>query len=487
MKRQTIIIAVLVLILPALTRALWFYRGLPERGEIATPDYASFARPEVSISTPDVEDIEATGGVVLLDGYHGNQFTLNEIEALTSAIQLRGGTLETVAESYSLETLLKTANAFVSVSPSVSFSQYEAQLLENFAKRGGKILVFTDATRNQLYFDYISGNPIAYGDASAANSLLKRFGISVNDDYLYNTETNEGNFRNVLFDEFGKNELTFGLDEVALYGVRSVETDSGTILLQGAETNLSSLDDAHHPDAGGAALSADENVAAFGDFTFLSAPYSVYTDNAALIQNLADFALSGSQTPSLELFPFLFKEDTVRIVVSPDLERDTSLVTALGSLQSTLRLLNLKVEFSDDIPSSGDAILIGSFDAAEGFEDYLLKADVEIRDETIVTAAFGEVNRSGNGLLLFEPGKKGNIVVLLAGTPEDIIALMGMMSYSGGPCLTSETVAVCAVGSGDDYYYDDYSSDDSYYDETTSTPSADQAEPTPEVTPTPGG
>lgn len=486
MKRQSITIAILALILPALLRGLWYYRGVPERSEIATPDYASFERPVPAINTPNTENIEQVGGTVVIDGYHANQFTLNEIEALTSALRARGGNIETAADSTTLETLLKTASAFVSVSPSTIYAPYEATLLKNFVERGGKILVFTDATRNSLYFDYISGNPIAYGDANAANSLLKYFDIAVNNDYLYNTDKNEGNFRNVLFDDFGKSELTFGLDEVALYGSRSIKTDSGLILLQGAQTNLSSLDDTHDPKAGGAALSANGSVAAFGDFTFLSAPYSAYMDNAALIQNLADFALSGSQKTSLDLFPYIFTKNSVQVYVAPDITKDPSMVIALGGLQSSLRLLNLHVQFVDKMPSSGDAILIGSFDATEDFQDYLLKADVEVGDATITTATFGDVDKSGNGVLIFEPNKKGNTLVLLGGTPEDIIALIGVTSYNSlSSCLTSETLAVCSVGASGDYYYGDTSSDTV---DGTSTETTDQStEPTPEATPTPGG
>lgn len=486
MKRQSITIAILALILPALIRGLWYYRGVPERPEIATPDYASFERPEPAVNLPDIENIDQVGGTVVIDGYHANQFTLNEIEALTSALRARGGNIETAPDVLTLETLLKTAKAFVSISPSTTYSQYEAAVLQSFVERGGRILVFTDATRNMLFFDYISGNPIAYGDANAANSLLKYFDISVNNDYLYNTEKNEGNFRNVLFDDFGKNELTFGLDEIAFYGARSIKTDSGLLLLEGSATNLSSLDDAHDPEAGGAALSADGSVAAFGDFTFLSAPYSTYTDNATLIQNIADFALSGSQKQSLDLFPYIFTGKSIQVYVAPDITKDPSMVTALGGLQSSLRLLNLSVQFVDKLPTSGDAIVIGSLDATEDFQDYLLKADVEVGDEAITTAAFGDVDKVGNGVLIFESNKKGNTLVLLAGSPEDIIALIGVTSYNSlSSCLTSDNVAICSVGTGGDYYYDDTSSD--AVDET-STESADQsAEPTPEATPTPGG
>lgn len=479
MKRQYLILAILALLLPATLRGLSFYRGIPSaRPEIATPDYASFTRPEVEVNTPAMDDVEQVGGTVLLDGYHGNQFFPAEIDSFTAAIRARGGTVEMVTDAFMLETQLKSASAFVSISPSYGFSEIEVNLLKNFTDRGGKILLFADATRYFIYYDSISGNPITFGDASAANSLLRQYDITIHNDYLYNTEKNEGNFRNVLFDEFGKSELTFGLDEVAFYGAHSVESLSGTILLQGAETNLSSTNDAHNPNAGGAVLSADETTAAFGDFTFMSTPYNTYTDNAALIQNIADFALSGTQTPNLELFPYIFTGNTVQVVVSPDLEKNTGMVSALGALQSSMRNLNLKLVFEDELPSSGDFIVFGSFDAAEEFNSALQKADVEIDGGTIRTVAFGDVNRGGNGIILFQQGRSGNALILLADNSDDIIALMSMIGSGDlSSCLRSELVAICSVG------YDDF-----YYDDTFDEPAIEEdAEPALEATPTPGG
>jgi hypothetical protein len=483
MKRQTIYIALAALILPILLRVVWFYQGLPaSRPEIATPDYASFSRPAVAINTPDLEDIQQVGGTVLLDGAHYNQFTLSDIEALTSAIRARGGNLKTIMDPLMLENELKSSSAYISVSPTISFTETEVQALRNFTDRGGRIMVFSDATRYYLGFDYISGNPIPYGDVNAANSLLKLWDISINNDYLYNTEKYEGNFRNVLFDDFAKNELTFGLDEVALYGTRSIESDSGSILLQGPETNLSSIDDAHHPKAGGAVLSEDGSVVAFGDITFLAPPYSTYTDNAALIQNMADFILSGEQAPSLDVFPYVFKQKTVKVYVSSELEKTSNLVAALGTMQSSLRYLNYKIEFVDSIPTSGDAILIGTFEAPDEFDDYLKKADVEIDTDILSSVAFGDVSRSGNGLLLFTEMNKGNALVFMAETSDDVISLLGVLGYSGlSSCLTSEQVAVCSVGSGD-YYYEDTSSDT-----TTETTTDGSTESTPEATATPSG
>ncbi|NWF63425.1 MAG: hypothetical protein HXY38_03880 [Chloroflexi bacterium] len=487
MKRQYLIIAILALLLPALARAAWFYRGdPPQRPEIATPDYASFERPQAPVNTPQTSDIEPVGGIVLLDAAHGNQFNLSEIDSLAAAIRARGGNLETVSDALQLETSLKYASAYITVSPTLTYSVYETRALKDFTDRGGKLLVFVDATRYYLGFDMISGNPIPYGDVDAANSLLKMWDISVNNDYLYNVEKNEGNFRNVIFDQFGKSELTFGLNDVALYGARSVESDSGLILLQGSENTLSSKDDAHDPTAGGAILSEDGSVAAFGDFTFLSAPYSTYTDNAILIQNLSDFTLSGETTASLDVFPYLFTGETVQVYVSSELEKDPTLVNGLGSLQTTMRALNYKVEFVEDVPSSGDVIIIGLLDSTDEFNTYLKKADVDIEFNLISTVEFGDIRRAGNGLLLFNAGAKGNTLAVLAETPEDLLALLGVLGGDNGldACLTSEQVAVCGVGYGSSYEYDSYEEPAAQEPEQKTESTEPSRE---EVTPTPGG
>lgn len=480
MKRPTLILAILALLLPALLRAVWFYRGVPDRAEIPTPDYASFTRPDVEVNQPNLDDVPQLKGIVLLDGYHGNQFFLNEIDSLTSAIRMRGGNVETITDSFSLEAQLKYASAFISISPGLSFNAYETQLLKAFTERGGRILVLTDATRNALYFDAFSGNPVAASDATAANSLLKNFDISINNDYLYNTADNEGNFRNVFFSEFAKNELTFGLDTVALYGTHSVESPSGMILLKGEETNLSSANDAHNSNAGGAALSADGNVAAFGDLTFLSSPYSTYNDNAALIQNLADFVLSSERNQTLEVYPFIFASDTVKVFISPNIEKTPTLITAMAGLQNSMRYLNISVEFVDELPSSGDVILIATFEDATEDLNSLRKIGVEIDSETINTIEFGEISRFGNGLVLFETGSKGNRLALLADTTEDLLTLMGVAGGGSlSSCLTSAQVAVCSVGFGD------YGFDTGETFEETPVDAIDET--VPEATPTPSG
>ena len=198
---------------------------------------------------------------------------------------------------------------------------------------------------------------------------------------------------------------------------------------------------------------------------------------------MADFILSGQQVKSLDVFPYLFKQSTVKVYVSSELEKSSDLVAALGSLQSTMAALNYKLEFVESVPTSGDAILIGTFDAPDEFDSYLKKSDVEIDSDLVSTLAFGDLSAAGNGILLFNSGKNGNSLVLLASSSDDLISLLSVMGYNGlSACLTSEQVAVCSVGSGD-YYYDDTSSDLS----TDGTTTDGSTESTPEATSTPAG
>jgi hypothetical protein len=346
--------------------------------------------------------------MALLDTIHGNQFSMTEIESLAGAIKQRGGQLEFLDDTTLLEYKLKYASAFIAISPSMPYTADEVRLLKNFVERGGRLLVFTDATRYSIYYDYISGNPITYGDVNAANLLLGPFGISINNDYLYNLEKNEGNFRNVYFDEFAKSELTFGLKEVALYGTHSVESPSGLILLRGTESTLSSANDANDPAQGGAALSADGNVIAFGDFTFLSSPYESYADNAALIGNLADFALSSKQNITLNNFPYVFTSKTVQVYLSSDLSKTAEMVAALGRLQASMQYMNIAVEFVDEIPKDGDAIIFGAFVPTEELTPVINKFDLTMEEESefITVPGFGDIGIYGNSVLLFETSNK---------------------------------------------------------------------------------
>ncbi|MBI5824256.1 MAG: hypothetical protein HZB18_09535 [Chloroflexi bacterium] len=479
MKKNYLFIALAALLLPALLRGLSFYRGFAERPGFATPDFAALKAPQAPANPPAInpEDITQYGGVVLFDASHGNQFTMTEVASLTEAITQRGGRVELHNDPALLEFKLKYASAFVAISPSITFTADEIRLIKKFTERGGRLLVFTDATRNSIYFDLTSGNPIALGDVNAANPLLAPFGISINNDYLYSLEKNEGNFRNVIFDDFAKNELTFGLKEVALYGTHSLESPSGLILLRETESTLSSANDANDPAQGGAALSRDGNVTAFGDITFMSSPYNNYADNASLIANLADFALSGTQKITLDKFPFVFNGSKAQVYLTSEIRKTAEIVSALGKLQASLQFMNIAIEYVNELPRDGDAIIISSYTPGEELTPLINKFDLTLENgsEFVEAPGFGKIGIYGNTFLLLDATSKGNTLTLLANSLEDAIYLLDSLKsgYLSG-CMLQEKIAVCSAGSSS-----------SSYSETGA--ASGETTPQPEPTATPGG
>jgi hypothetical protein len=456
MNRKFYWIALAALVLPILLRLIWLFPGFNFPRTIATPDYANMKMPEAPISTPRAEQIKQAGGVVVIDYAHSNQFQPSEIQTLSDALNLRGAQVDFDSDSTTLASVLKSASAYIVISPSFAFTSEEIRLVQDFVTRGGRLAVFTDATRGQVTYDF-QGNPVgSASDVNAANPLLEPFGITVNADYLYNLVENEGNFRNVYFETFGKSDLTWGLSKVAFYGTHSVETDSGLALLVGGDKTLSSATDAtpgNDPKKGwdAAAVSKDGNVFAAGDFTFLTPPYNTVSDNAVLINNIADFLLGGQRKYILADFPYIFSGTTVDILPTSNVQMTAELTGALSKLQAGLAATNTELKLVKDAPATGDLIVLGTFSASDDLAKYVEPFGVKLDDfsEFVEVPQFGKLGRSGNGLLLYNQTEKGTTLVLLADTVDDVTTLMDTLS-SGDitGCLIQGNVGICSTGFG---------------------------------------
>lgn len=475
MKKNRLWIALAAFVIPILARGLLFYRGFPDQPTIATPDYQALTIPQPVLGESDTEtDIPQTGGVVLFDLTHANQYQPADVESLQDAIEKRGGRVETVSDAASLETRLKYASTLTVISPSTPFSTDESRIVQAFVRRGGRLLVFTDATHGLVYTDFFTGSTLSYPDTDLINPLLAPFGITVNNDYLYNVEEHEGNFRNIFFEGFGKNELTFGLKKIALYGTHSIKTSSGLILFRGTESTLSSRDDAQHQSEGGAALNKDGNVLVFGDFTFLSSPYQNILDNSTLIANIADFSLGGIQTLSLVNFPYIFTQPEVQVYPLSEVQLTPETISAISGLQASLGLLNTSIKIVNEAPRDGDILILGTFTQSDDLPTFTKPFGITMDDEsdTISVPGFGEVSRYGNGIILFEPNKKGNKLTLLATTPEDLLVLLSTVSSGSlDNCIVQDKIAVCSVGYGGGSSFEE--------DTATPEPAAPDAPPTP--------
>ena len=125
--------------------------------------------------------------------------------------------------SSELEEKLRGADSLLVIMPGRPYSEGEAALVENFVRKGGKLVLISDPSRRQQI-----------------NTLAERFGLDFQPDYLYNLVDNDQNFRHIFVRDFQPDELTAGLEAIALHTAGSIRS-SGTGLAFGDANTRSSL------------------------------------------------------------------------------------------------------------------------------------------------------------------------------------------------------------------------------------------------------
>ncbi len=463
MKRYRLPIAAALFLLPILIRGVWFYQGVFWRTEtVATPDYGSYTIPQPPLSTPvPAAESAPSHAIILLDQAHVNLFSPSELETLTSILQTRGARVESVAPgSYGERTLadqLKYATSYISVCPISSYTTAEVQLLQDFVRRGGRLLVLTDPTRSAVSYDYYGyGSATVMADVIAANSLLAPYDIAFVDDYLYNMTSYEGNFRNVFFTDFSANPLTKDLTKVVLYAAHSLKTGSGTVLIQSSRTTKSSRTDSDGAYAV-AAVDAGANVLAIGDMTFLQPPYNQVADNAILIRHVADFLLEAPRVRDLKDFPFLFQRE-VAIVPMSDVILSADLLGPIQALQQNLSGGGIPSAMAPGVMAGKDLILLATF-SSPGIGDYLSPLGIRLPSLTSYPSAraypqieipgFGSVPASGIGLILLSRTEDRSTLILLAEDSTALSELLGVIGPAGfSNCVLQGNAAVCGLAGG---------------------------------------
>jgi hypothetical protein len=466
MKHLRIPLVAVLIVIPILVRAVWFYQGFFWRGgSIPTPEYNSYTIPQPPVSSVAVSNepvASASGAVVLLDQDHRNLFSTSEVESLTELIHASGGRVEDVSGSgYSDRSLydqLKYATAYISICPLVGFSTAEIQLLQGFVDRGGRLLILTDPTRSTAKYSYsVSTAYDIVSDVLAANTLLTSFDITFMDDYLYNMTDYEGNFRNVYFRDFGDNSLTDGLSTVVLYAAHSVQTKTGTLLLQTSGATKSSLTDAASGFSA-AAIDSSGRVLAIGDMTFLQAPYDQVADNAVWIRHLAEFLLGAERVHDLKDFPFLFQHPVVIMPMS-DITMDATLLESINSLQQNLAEVGILSSVAQEPADGKDLIVLGTYSSPK-ITKYVDPLGITLPSSSVYSEGlpeieipgFGTIPSYGIGLILLSRTESRTTLIVLSEDDTSISGLMGVIGPSGlSNCLLQGNVAICGV-SGRGYY-----------------------------------
>ncbi len=493
MKRSRLIIAALFLVFPLLARTLWYYQGIYQRTTpVATPDYANMTASQPTLATPVVKTSSSpVDSTVLVDMAHNNLFSLSEVAPLTNSLENDGARLDTYTGSTSLADDLKHTDSFVVIAPLQPFTTTEMDAVSHFIDQGGRMLVITDPTRNSLSgtagttSSTTTVGQVNINGVDVANLLLAPFDIAFNDDYVYNLASNEGNFRNVIYKQFGQDPLTKGVSQIVFYSAHSLIT-SQTGLIQGDQSTLSSL-----TDQGGslevAAVTSHDQVLALGNLTFLINPYNQVADNSKFIQNVADFLVGSKKSLILADFPYLFKRP-VTILSTAGIRKDSSLLSTISQLQKAVAAQNLPIQLADQPVPGSDLLVLGTFPPGQDLSAFISPfnlvysarsnptqnnivptvlatplrgnsnqiAQTPAADQnqagggilpsvgTIKIPDFGEFSTDGIGIVLYSSNPDHNTLILIAASPKGLGSLAALLTQGDlAGCTIQGNAALC--------------------------------------------
>ena len=480
--KKTGLLALALLLLALALAAPWairhftYYQGgraerTVERPDLSTVEVAAPARAAyLDEATP------ALAGAILVDAIHDNLFDPTDVSLLQERLAARGQRLETIVDEEELPGMLRYAKALVVISPLSDWSAGEAELVERFVQRGGRLLLVADAAHYSAIYDDWGWLVGLDHDAPHLNSLAARFGLQFQPDYLYNMEDNANNYRNIKLTHFAEDVLTAGIDELVFFGTRSVQSEAPGLVVSSAGTVSNSDDRVAKPAA--AALAANGEVLALGDLTFLTEPYDGIADNDLFVSHIADFLSQADRAYALDEFPYYFGE-RVDLVYTADPLLDSDLLPASGDLQSLFAAAGkaLAVQFEED--ASSDTLFLGLYSEADDVEEYLAEAQVTLflppeegpevepwLDYTstltateeftsrIEIASVGPVVTDGTALILRALHEERRIVIVLADTVAGLQAVVErLLDGDLEGCLLREgevSLAVCSTGELDE-------------------------------------
>jgi ribosomal protein L12E/L44/L45/RPP1/RPP2 len=324
-----LVLGAVLLVAPTLVRDnLWQYNtrsyeppAVPTLALAATP--LPTPTPLALSEAAATRDRELRAGPVLLDLAHSNSINPSMLQPLADALADQGvglrywlstvdpltvmNYLDYPDQSEALAAELADASALIVISPFFLWSPEEIAVTEQFVANGGRLLLISD--------------PDVLGDYAAVTNMIgEPFGVVFNEDYLYDTATNDGNFT-FFFQTAAINEtvpvtmstaMTASLPSlldrtIAFYGGRSLSGDLQA-LLHSVDTTLSSLRVGRNRFITAALAGVPERgtagrVLALSDLDVLTEPYRQRHDNQQLVDYVAAFLSVGQRSNRVVDFP----------------------------------------------------------------------------------------------------------------------------------------------------------------------------------------
>lgn len=320
---------------------------------ISLPDLAVTPVPTLAIGPPIPPATPAAASVqgsVVVDFVHGRAYDVTEstLQSLATALAAHNVyfrywnadpdyALPPQERAAQLTALLKTAGGLVIFDSWRFWEEAELQVVDNFVRGGGRLLLVSDP-------DF--GGP----DIGSISRVANRFGVVFDEGYLYNTEANDGNFLHIplQLSEGGSEE-----ERIFVYGSHGV---SGLVqpIAQAGEGTRSSLQSgaSYFPvlaQGDSRQLRHIANVLAMGDFQVLTEPYASRHANRKILHFVAGFLAGGARTQPMDSFP-TFLDHSVELFVDNSLALDAGLTLRIAWLQEKLAAGGRQVTFAGQPP-----------------------------------------------------------------------------------------------------------------------------------------
>ena len=374
-KAVLVLLALVLLIAPLVVRWFFYYEGQYVPGKVTRPDLSEIDEPLPETQPFTDLNVSVSQGSVLVDLAHGNRVQMAELDVLQARLASRGLRLQPVYDTEDLERQLRHAQALAIISPSYDWTPYEIQLAQRFVDKGGRLLLVTDPSRFDVIYDEWDYYVGLDSDVPHINDLASQFGFVFQDDYLYNTVDNEGNFRNIVLTDLADGELTEGVEELVFFAAHSISSEEPPLVTASGETRSSTSERKQELAVG--LLAADGAVLALGDLTFMTEPNNAVRDNDQFVANIAGFLSGAKRRYELADFPHFFG-DQVHLVYTGAPLLDSDLVQEGSALQARLAEHRMTMTIQAEEDQASDTLFLGLYEHAEEVEAYLEAAQITL-------------------------------------------------------------------------------------------------------------
>lgn len=223
---------------------------------------------------------------ILIDDIHGNRFKPEDIKPFTETLTQAGHEVRFVSGGFNKS--LNKSDALVVIDPNTEYSPQETARVREFVENGGRVVIFGEPNRKQLSLFGLSVQ------RSRLVALLSEFGMSLGTEYLYDMETRDGNFQNIIARPAETDAAPEDVRRTTMYTAADIEVRLGKPVLVTPKTTRK----ANANPAGRhvvAAMHRNGNLLVVGDTSFMLGRNYNVADNEKFLTYVMEFLLTGDK------------------------------------------------------------------------------------------------------------------------------------------------------------------------------------------------